>query len=227
MNRGIIWGTLATAVCVSNAMWWLSRREPAEARSSKADEAAIRELRREVGQLKEARATDVLMAARLANAAPAPAPAPAQPASSLPDPIQAPSELAPSPLSDAEEEQAAAKAEAAILSRLEQTFVSETPDARWSGPTTNEITRALPATLPKGSNVSAVNCKSRMCRVETTHESIESFRDFNTSAFARSGQAIWKGGVYSVVREQSTKGVVALTYLAKEGEELPLTPPGE
>ncbi len=221
MNRGIIWGTLATAVCVSNAAWWLYSRKPTTTPEPKSDAAAIRELRRELGELKEARATDLLVAARLANAAPAPAPEPSP--TSLPTPVQDPSEVAPSrALSDAEQEQEAAKAEAAILTRLEQSFANERPDGRWSGATTNEIARALPATLPKGSNVSAVNCKSHTCRVETTHESVESFREFNTSAFARSAQAIWKGGVYSAVREHSTRGVVALTYLAKEGEELPL-----
>jgi len=226
MNRGIIWGALAVAVCVSNAAWWLYPPKPTTAPSSKSEDAAIRDLRRELGELKEARATDLLIAARLANVAPAPAPAPS--ASSLPNPVQDPSELAPSgALSDAEQEQEAAKAEAALLSRLEQAFANEKPDGRWSGTTANEVARALPAALPKGSNVTAVNCKSRMCRLETTHESVESFREFNTSAFSRSGQTIWKGGVYSAVREQSTRGVVALTYLAKEGEELPLIPPDE
>jgi len=66
-----------------------------------------------------------------------------------------------------------------------------------------------------------------MCRLETRHENIEAFREFNTSAFARPGQSIWKGAVYSAVREQSAGGIVALTYLAKEGEELPFTAPGE
>ena len=224
MNRGIIWGSLATAVCVSNAVWWLYPQKPAPTPTSKSDDTAIRDLRREVSELKEARATDLLMAARLANVAPAPAPS----TSSLPVPVRDPVELAPGrALTDAEQEQAAAQAEAAILSRLEQAFASEKPDGRWSGSTTNEVARALPATLPKGSNVSAVNCKSHLCRLETTHESVEAFRDFNTSAFSRAGQTIWKGGVYSAVREQSTKGVVAVTYLAKEGEELPLVSPEE
>ena len=224
MNRGTIWGALAIAVCVSNAAWWLYPAKPTTPQSSKPEDAAIRELRRELGELKEARAADLLVAARLANAAPAPAPPP----SNLPKPVQDPSELAPSrELSDAEQEQEAAKAEAAILSRLDRAFTSENSDARWSGTTANEVARALPAALPKGSNITAVNCKSSMCRLETTHESVESFREFNTSAFARAGQTIWKGGVYSAVREQSTRGVVALTYLAKEGEELPLITPGE
>jgi len=220
MNRGIIGGTFALAVCAASALFWYSSQKPVQAPSSKSDEAAIRELRREVGELKEARATDLLVAAQLANVGRAPVPAPSSP----PDPVREPSEAAQSPaLSDAEQEQAAAKAEAGILSGLERAFASEGRDGRWSGTTANELSRSVREALPAGSNVSSVDCKSRICRLETTHENVEAFREFNTAAFARTGQTLWRGAVYSAVREQSGSSIVALTYLAKEGEVLPDT----
>ena len=222
MNRAIIGGTLAVALCVSSAWWWLYPRSSTKTALSKSpDAAAIGELRRDVRALKEARVADLLVAARQANAAPVAAPSP----SNVPrDPALEFGEPAPS---DAEREQEAAKAEAAVLANLEAAFADERPDGRWSGSAANDIARSLPATLPKGSNVSAVNCKSRMCRLETTHENVQTFAEFNNAAFARAGQSIWRGGVYSAVREQSARGIVAVTFLAREGGELPVAPPSE
>jgi hypothetical protein len=130
-------------------------------------------------------------------------------------------------IADAEAEQEAARAEAAIVATIDRSFASEVSDPRWSGTATNQVVHAISGSLPKGSLLGEVSCRSSICKIETTHESLEAFQSFNDAAFVKGAQSLWNGAVYSAVNEQSAQGIRAVSYLAKEGQTLPMGNPAE
>jgi hypothetical protein len=182
------------------------------------EDDAVKELRQELNELKQARAADFLVAARMAARQPAPNPEAAQKEALL----QHEGETT-DPESTSEEEQAEAgrKATAAVLAHLDRTFTSENADSRWAGPAANDAVRAISGSLPDGSQLSEVNCRATLCRIATTHHSMEAFRAYNEAAFGKPERMPWNGGVYSAVREQSSGGIVAVAFLAKDGLGLP------
>ncbi len=108
-----------------------------------------------------------------------------------------------------------------VLASVFSTFDAEPSDAAWSNGASRQLTQAVHAGLPKGSRVEKVECKSTLCKVDTHHKDLDEFRAFVSDAIMSRERQIWNGGSYSAVIEQSDDGVVAVTYLAKEGQSVP------
>ena len=81
--------------------------------------------------------------------------------------------------------------------------------------------RAISGSLPEGSRLGEVNCRTTLCKIATVRDSMEAFRAYNEAAFGKQERMPWNGGVYSAVREQSSGGIVAVAFLAKDGLGLP------
>jgi hypothetical protein len=59
--------------------------------------------------------------------------------------------------------------------------------------------------------------------VDTTHESLDAFRSFNNALLhgSRAG-GIWNAGMTSVLTERSPVALASVTFIAREGESVPL-----
>ncbi len=107
--------------------------------------------------------------------------------------------------------------------QLEQKFQAEAHDPRWSREANGEATRALTTDLPKGSRLGAVDCRSRLCRVETSHETLQAFQTFVQAALLNPDKKLWNGPFSAQVLTQSASGVTAVTFIARQGESIPAT----
>jgi len=62
-----------------------------------------------------------------------------------------------------------------------------------------------------------------MCRIETVHQGLESYRTFVQDAFISPETKLWNGGFFSAEFADPIDGkLVTVSYLAREGEELSL-----
>lgn len=132
----------------------------------------------------------------------------AEPATSKPEPEQAPS-LQPEEVRD----------------RLEAYFHEDTAGSSWSHDAAQTIEQRLPAILPLGSMMRSVECRTRFCRIETAHAGLDQFIQFTDSAFKMPDTKLWNGGYFATVLAEPIPGetVVAIAYLARDGQEL-ITP---
>lgn len=104
----------------------------------------------------------------------------------------------------------------ALVAQLESDFQSEAHDPKWSARGTSEATRALSHDLPGGTKLGKVECRFTMCRVESSHSSVEAFQAFVRSHLLSHGRQLWNGGFSSYVVAQSPSGVTALTFIERE-----------
>jgi hypothetical protein len=111
--------------------------------------------------------------------------------------------------------------ETEIAARLDGKFYSEGYDQQWSSGAAHEADRAIRARAPSGTSVGRVECRTDLCRVETSHSSLESFRAFVDAALLGRERQIWNGGVSSMVLTQSESGVTAVSFIAREGRSVP------
>jgi hypothetical protein len=120
----------------------------------------------------------------------------------------------------AEAPEALSELEAAV--QLDNRFDAEPVDPAWGRAATLEATRALSAGIKDGTAVKAVQCRTNLCRVETLHASLDDFRNFAAGSLLGRERQIWNGGVSTLVRSESEDGVTAVTYIAKEGQPVPV-----
>ena len=111
--------------------------------------------------------------------------------------------------------------EQAAAAQLDDHFTTERLDPSWSEKATHEATVAINKALPPGSTIKRVECRATLCRVESFHESVSAFREFTDKTFLDHHRALWNAGITSMVREQTSSGVTAVSYIAKEGQEIP------
>ena len=78
------------------------------------------------------------------------------------------------------------------------------------------------AVLPPASELGAVECHASMCRIESRHEDAARYRQFAHSAFIDPETESWNGGFFSTaVPEPGSGRLLAVAYVAREGQELP------
>jgi hypothetical protein len=105
--------------------------------------------------------------------------------------------------------------EARAVAELEDDFHSERRDPKWSDQGTTEATRALSRDLPQGTKLGKVECRLTMCRVESSHTSVDAFRNFVRVSLLSHDRQLWNGGFSSYVVGQSPSGVSALTFIER------------
>jgi hypothetical protein len=106
--------------------------------------------------------------------------------------------------------------------QLEVKFQAETRDPQWSREASTEARRALSTDLPIGSALETVDCRANLCRVESSHASVEAFRTFVEAALMSRGKKLWNAGFSAQVVAQSASGIKAVTFIAREGQAVPV-----
>jgi hypothetical protein len=110
--------------------------------------------------------------------------------------------------------------------QLEDKFRTENPDPNWSQKATSDATRALANNLTPGSRLGTVECRSDLCRVETTHDDLTAYQTFMNEVLGSAHEKLWNAGISTqVINMQSKTGLTAITFIAKEGKEMPLAQP--
>ncbi len=117
--------------------------------------------------------------------------------------------------------------EAEIGAQLDDKFAAEHVDPTWSQGATSAATRALAGALAKGTTLGKVECRTNLCKVESFHENADAFRQFAENAFMNHDRQLWNGGIATMIRAESTSGVTAVSYIAKEGQGVPVPEIGE
>lgn len=113
---------------------------------------------------------------------------------------------------------------ARVHDTLEQKFDSQASDGGWAMDARRSVEARL-ADLPVASRVRSIECRSTLCRVETIHDRYPDARAF-TSRLAALDQRPWNGGFYTgpISEDPQTGAVTFVTYLVREGMELPAIP---
>lgn len=110
-----------------------------------------------------------------------------------------------------------------VSERIEERFGTEPPDSAWARNAEHTAMGGVRAALPDHSQVRSVECRASMCRIETEHADMDRSQSFVRTAFMTPGRQVWNGGFLSMRAEDSADGkVVMVTYLAREGSELPM-----
>jgi hypothetical protein len=109
--------------------------------------------------------------------------------------------------------------------RLDGLFHSEGVDLVWSQEAMRTLGGKLPALLPTRSVVRSVDCRGSLCRIETSHTSVDDYRDFIQRAFLSSETRLWDAGFFAGLLAEPEPGqpIVNVAYLAHEGQDLPAT----
>lgn len=96
----------------------------------------------------------------------------------------------------------------------------------WSSTAAQIIGQRMPDLLPAGSQLLRVECGTEFCRIQTTHGNVDEFRQFVDQAFLMPEGRLWNGGFFASIVDgpDSSDGVEAIAYLAKDG--IPLPTPG-
>jgi hypothetical protein len=80
----------------------------------------------------------------------------------------------------------------------------------------------LNSILASDSSLKSIECRSKMCRIETVHQNEDGFRAYMDGAFRNIDTKLTTGASYTSGKESDRPGeVVLVTYLAADGENLP------
>ncbi|WP_437978528.1 hypothetical protein WMF11_19395 [Sorangium sp. So ce295] len=200
-----------------------------EWRRQEAQEAELARMRAEMGELsrdlEEARGGTAsaesvrrlerrLEAAARPNAALRPASGEEADASGQPDDEQgeSPAPAGPRPVDMAE-----------VSERIQDVFAQQTTDTQWTASASEAAREKLSSALPERSSLRTVECRSSMCRFETEHDDMAQMQQFMQEAFMDPQKRPWNGGFFAMpVSDPNTGKVMVVSYLAREGEELPM-----
>lgn len=111
-----------------------------------------------------------------------------------------------------------------IVAFLDSKFDVETVDPSWSETARETVSRALSPHLPAGSSLERVECRTNICRVETKHGNVDQFHEFMQSSFVTRNPDLWNGGWSSWVVDPEAPQPVAISFIAREGQNLPTMP---
>jgi hypothetical protein len=214
LRNGLVWLAFLMIVVVI----WMERRETrSELATVRAQLAAIAE------------ASSGRSGAERLNPAAWPKVAPAEHAESdspVADPVERPRRAAgqapderPAPLSRVE-------AFAKIHEAMDGAFEAESAEADWANHARYATLNKLGAALPADARIESVECRSSMCRIRTVHNSATSANAFINDKLMQDDDMPWAGPVsVGVVAEAPNGGPVTLvTYLGREGHQLPTVP---
>jgi hypothetical protein len=110
-----------------------------------------------------------------------------------------------------------------LAAQLDSKYATEVVDPAWSGSAVHQLDGAVRRVLPDGTTFGSVSCRSTLCRVESFHTSLESFRSYVDASYLARDRGIWNGAFIALVTEQSAVGVKAVSFVAREGQPIPTT----
>jgi hypothetical protein len=106
---------------------------------------------------------------------------------------------------------------------IDHQFASEAIDEKWTA--REELARKLPELLPRTSHVRSLECRSTMCRLETSHADEQSYREFvGRFTLQVDTPPIWTGPAVFGIPDTSTRQgdeLVATAWLAREAFRVP------
>jgi hypothetical protein len=109
--------------------------------------------------------------------------------------------------------------------KIAEQFASEPVDPRWNA--LDQVTPKLKNALPAGSSVQNVDCKSTLCRIDTTHVSAETYASYVDHYLLSDKRApeerVWPGSARFVTNGNLEEdGPVSSTiFLLREDHEFP------
>jgi hypothetical protein len=106
---------------------------------------------------------------------------------------------------------------------LDEMFSAEAQDSAWAPSAEDTIRLKLDEHPADASTLQSVECRTLLCRIEVKHEDGAAYARFLTSAFKDSATRVWAGDALSEGRPDAIAGgVVSVSYLAREGEPMPM-----
>jgi hypothetical protein len=103
---------------------------------------------------------------------------------------------------------------------VEAKFVSQSVDPTWSKAAQVQAGDGVTRALPLDSRLLSVECRTSMCRVETSHKDMTSYREFVQHTLM-SPDFGWDGPkMATVTKTDSNGGLTTLEYLGRPGERL-------
>jgi hypothetical protein len=111
-----------------------------------------------------------------------------------------------------------------IVSFLDDKFDDQAFDSSWSDGARATVSRVLASHLPPGSSLGHVECHTNICRIETRHGTLDQYREFMKSSFMTPDPGLWNGTVSTWVVDPDAPQPVAVTFIAREGTNLPPMP---
>ena len=114
---------------------------------------------------------------------------------------------------------------APVHDALEAAFASEAHDGAWAMQAGRIADASLAAGLPPRSTLRPADCRSTLCRIESTHDGYASAKAFVRRLIGPEGRP-WNGAFYAgpVSQDPATGTVTIVLYLAREGAEMPAIP---
>jgi hypothetical protein len=195
--------------------WTSSARQPRSAKPSSTDE--VRALRAELAEMKQNTATSLLLARAANERALQPAAAPSPVAAEVDRPASAATpESAPTDAEDAR------RLEIEQAESLDRKFDAEPMDRAWAAPAAQEARRALQLEISGDTSLQRVECRTTWCRIETSHADVDAFKSFANKSLLNREKQLWNGGISATIRDESEAGVVAVTFITREGHAMPL-----
>jgi hypothetical protein len=193
----------ALGIFATTVFWWEKR----------ANDSAMAELRKKVSQVEREPPTPIDRPAAPMIAyvsAPSEPPSAAEPTSTV-KPAAAPTASAAQHAPTNEE----------VRDHYEMSFIGEYADAAWSQKARGLASERLKATLPDSSAVRSIDCRTSMCRIETSHADLEHYRQFVQKSFMDPESSIWNAATYSSITDDSSGNLVVVSYVSRDGQPLP------
>jgi hypothetical protein len=115
----------------------------------------------------------------------------------------------------------------------DKVFYAEAPDAQWRPDV--QLSARMAKILPPGSTLNAIECRSTMCRFESSHADFEKYQSFLFKGFgpptdgdSEERRPLWVGPTLFVRADDGPGGQIrSIGYLAREGHALPSPPRDE
>lgn len=212
-------GTVATLVVIFVGFVYFKGGERPSRPDKPGSNKELAELSAEVAALKRNSAARLFLTG-VANASEQQAAV----ASAAPD--APPPSTEPKAKSQQEQDEENRRLELARAESLDRKFEAEPADRTWAPLAAQEARQALQAEIAADTSVSHVDCRATWCRIETVHSDVDSFKKFAGKSLLSRERKLWNGGVAATIRDDSNGSVTAVTFITREGHDMPL-PDGE
>jgi hypothetical protein len=113
---------------------------------------------------------------------------------------------------------------AQLRDRMEGIFYDERVDASWADRALRLAQERIAGTLSDGSDVRSIECRSSMCRIETSHTDEQHYHQFLRKAFLDPETELWNGSVFSTPLDDASQAegrIVVVAYLTRDGQAMP------
>lgn len=109
-----------------------------------------------------------------------------------------------------------------VRQRFEMAFANSPADPQWSARAKRIAAEKLRSLLPEGSAVRSFECRTSMCRLETSHAGRQGYLKFAQAAFMGPSTGLWNAPAFSTpLRDPSARDGLMVSFIAREGGTLP------